>query len=92
MLNRSPDRKKIEIYCQHTHILRKAKEDVDADKRQQEMKSNREKLRAGFNDAANELVKQFNKAVNEYLANNYDNTSPKSYELWPKLYAKEISL
>lgn len=48
-----------------------AKEDVDADKRQQEMRSNREKLRAGFNDAANELVKQFNKAVNEYLANNY---------------------
>jgi energy-coupling factor transporter ATP-binding protein EcfA2 len=48
-----------------------AKEDVDADKRQQEMRSNREKLRAGFNDAANELVKHFNKAINEYLANNY---------------------
>lgn len=48
-----------------------AKEDVDADKRQQEMRSNREKLRAGFNDAANELVKHFNKAISEYLANNY---------------------
>lgn len=47
------------------------KEDVDADKRQQEMRSNREKLRAGFSDAANELVKQFNKALSEYLANNY---------------------
>ena len=47
------------------------KEDVDADKRQQEMRSNREKLRAGFNDAANELVKHFNKALSEYLANNY---------------------
>lgn len=47
------------------------KEDVDVDKRQQEMRSNREKLRAGFNDAANELVKQFNKALSEYLANNY---------------------
>lgn len=48
-----------------------AKEDVDADKRSQEMRSNREKLRAGFNDAANELVKQFNKSITEYLANNY---------------------
>lgn len=47
------------------------KEDVDADKRQQEMRSNREKLRGGFNDVANELVKQFNKALSEYLANNY---------------------
>lgn len=47
------------------------KEDVDADKRQQEMRSNREKLRAGFNDASNELVKHFNKALSEYLENNY---------------------
>ena len=47
------------------------KEDVDADKRQQEMRSNREKLRAGFNDAANELVKHFNKALSEFLENNY---------------------
>lgn len=47
------------------------KEDVDADKRQQEMRSNREKLRGGFNDVANELVKQFNKALSEYLENNY---------------------
>ena len=47
------------------------KEDVDADKRQQEMRSNREKLRAAFNDAANELVKHFNKALSEYLENNY---------------------
>lgn len=47
------------------------KEDVDADKRQQEMRSNREKLRAAFNEAANVLEKQFNKALSEYLANNY---------------------
>lgn len=47
------------------------KDDIDADKRQQEMRNNREKLRAGFNDIANELVKHFNKALSEYLANNY---------------------
>ncbi|HBI91135.1 MAG TPA: GTPase [Terrisporobacter glycolicus] len=47
------------------------KEDIDSGKHQQEMRSNREKLRGGFNDAANELVKQLNKALNEYLANNY---------------------
>ena len=48
-----------------------AKEDVDMDKRQHEMRSNREKLRAGFNNAANELVKHFKKALEEYLGNNY---------------------
>lgn len=48
-----------------------AKEDIDADKRQQEMRTNREKLRAGFNDAANELVKHFNESIREYLVNNY---------------------
>ncbi len=47
------------------------KEDRDEQKRQQEMKSNREKLRAGFNEAGNELVKYFNKALEDYLGNNY---------------------
>ncbi|MFZ2584949.1 MAG: LeoA/HP0731 family dynamin-like GTPase [Enterococcus aquimarinus] len=48
-----------------------AKEDVDADKRQQEMKKNREELRAGFNNAANEVVKYFNNALDDFLAKNY---------------------
>jgi GTPase SAR1 family protein len=47
------------------------KEDVDADKRQQEMKNNREELRAGFSNAANEVIKHFNKALSEYLSKNY---------------------
>ncbi|MGI6427963.1 MAG: GTPase [Natronincolaceae bacterium] len=48
-----------------------AKEDFDADMRQQEMRSNREKLRAGFNDAANGLVDYFDKKINEYLMDVY---------------------
>jgi uncharacterized membrane-anchored protein YhcB (DUF1043 family) len=48
-----------------------AKEDVDADKRQQEMRKNREELRAGFNNAANEVVKYFNNALVDFLAKNY---------------------
>jgi len=48
-----------------------AKEDVDADKRQQEMRKNREGLRAGFNNAADEAVKYFNNALIDFLAKNY---------------------
>lgn len=48
-----------------------AKEDVDTDKRQQEMRKNREELRAGFNNAANEVVKYFNNALVDFLAKNY---------------------
>ncbi|MDD4238048.1 MAG: 50S ribosome-binding GTPase [Desulfotomaculaceae bacterium] len=48
-----------------------AKEDVDADKRQQEMRKNREELRAGFNNAANEVVKYFNNALVDFLDKNY---------------------
>lgn len=48
-----------------------AKEDVDAGKRQQEMRNNREELRAGFNNAANEVVKYFNNALVDFLAKNY---------------------
>ena len=47
------------------------KEDVDADKHQQEMRDNRNELRAGFNNAANELVKHFNSALADFLLNNY---------------------
>ena len=47
------------------------KEDIDADKRQQEMRNNREELRAGFSNAANEVVKHFNKALSDYLSKNY---------------------
>ncbi len=47
------------------------KEDVDADKRQKEMRNNREELRGGFNNAANEVVNYFNKALRDYLSKNY---------------------
>lgn len=48
-----------------------AKEDVDADKREQEMRKSRETLRAGFNNAANEVVKYFNNALGNFLSENY---------------------
>ena len=35
------------------------------------MKKNREDLRAGFNNAANEVVKYFNNALDDFLAKNY---------------------
>ena len=47
------------------------KEDVDADKREQEMRRNRETLRAGFNNAANEVVTYFNNALGNFLSENY---------------------
>ena len=48
-----------------------AKDDVDADKREQEMRKSRESLRAGFNNAANEVVKYFNNALGNFLSENY---------------------
>ena len=47
------------------------KEDVESDKRQQEMRNNREGLRAEFNNAANEVVKYFNNALRDYLSRYY---------------------
>lgn len=48
-----------------------AKEDIDEDRRNREIRDNREKLRAGFNDAANGLVIHYNNAMNELLNENY---------------------
>lgn len=47
------------------------KEDVDADNRQQEMRTNREKLRAGFNDAASGLITQFENSLKDFINTNY---------------------
>ena len=47
------------------------KEDIDDDIREQEMRSNREKLRSGFYSAANEVVTYFNNALVNYLSANY---------------------
>ena len=48
-----------------------AKEDINNDKLQQEMRKNREELRAGFSSAANELIKHFNNALGNFIAENY---------------------
>lgn len=48
------------------------KEDVDTEKRQQEMRNNREELRAGFNNAATEVITHFSAALNDYLSENYN--------------------
>lgn len=48
-----------------------AKEDIDNEKKRVELREDREKLRAGFNDAANEVRKYFNSALNNYLNQNY---------------------
>ncbi len=47
------------------------KEDIDDDKQQQEMRNNREKLRVGFSNAANEVVKHFNEALSNYVSKDY---------------------
>jgi len=47
------------------------KEDVDASKREQDMRKSREALRAGFNNAANEVVKYFNNALCNFISENY---------------------
>ena len=48
-----------------------AKDDIDTDKREQEMRRSRENLRAGFNNAANEVIKYFNNALGNFLSENY---------------------
>lgn len=48
-----------------------AKEDIDEDRRNREIRANREKLRAGFNDAANGLVIHYNNAMSDLLNENY---------------------
>lgn len=48
-----------------------AKEDIDNEKKKVELRESREKLRAGFNDAANEVRKYFTNALNNYLNQNY---------------------
>lgn len=48
-----------------------AKEDIDEDRRNREIRANREKLRASFNDAANGLVIHYNNAMNDLLNENY---------------------
>lgn len=47
------------------------KDDIDADAHEKEMRSNREKLRTGFNNAANEAVKYFSNALKDFLRKNY---------------------
>lgn len=48
-----------------------AKGDIDEDRRNREIRANREKLRAGFNDVANGLVIHYNNAMNDLLNENY---------------------
>lgn len=50
-----------------------AKDDIDAEKREQEMRTSRDNLRAGFNNAANEVIRYFNNALGNFLAENYQN-------------------
>lgn len=48
-----------------------AKEDIDNEKKKKELRESRERLRAGFNDAAIEVRKYFTNALNNYLNQNY---------------------
>ncbi len=48
-----------------------AKEDIDEDRRNREIRDNREKLRAAFSDAADRLVIHYNNAMNKLLNENY---------------------
>lgn len=48
-----------------------AKDDIDENKRNREIRRNREKIRAGFNDASKELVFHYVNALNTYLNENY---------------------
>jgi len=52
-------------------ISMQAKEDIDTDKREQEMRRSRENLRAGFNKAADEVIRYFNNALGNFLSENY---------------------
>ena len=48
-----------------------AKEDIDNEKKKIELRESREKLRAGFNDAANVVRNNYTNALNSYLNQNY---------------------
>lgn len=48
-----------------------AREDINEDKRNREIRANREKLRAAFNDAANGLTTYYANAINGLLDDNY---------------------
>jgi len=48
------------------------KEDIDAQKVEAEMRSNRENIRIGFNDAARELEKHFVNALRKFLEAEFD--------------------
>ena len=48
-----------------------AKEDVDSDNREKEMRVSREKLRAGFNDVASEVKNHFLTMLSEYIEKYY---------------------
>lgn len=50
-----------------------AKDDINNDKREKEMRKGRENLRAGFNNAANEVIRYFNNALGNFLLENYQN-------------------
>jgi GTP-binding protein EngB required for normal cell division len=63
--------KALSIFGVVLSIGMQAKEDVDADKREQEMRKSRESLRAGFNNAANEIVKYFSNVLGNFLSENY---------------------
>jgi len=52
-------------------FVKQAKEDIDNEKNRTEQRESREKLRAGFNDAASAVRKYFNNALNNYLNENY---------------------
>ena len=48
-----------------------AKEDIDNEKKKIELRESREKLRAGFNDAANVVRNNYTNALSSYLDQNY---------------------
>ena len=50
-----------------------AKEDYDEDKRNREIRAGRERIRAGFNDAANSLVIHYTNSMTSFLNDNYRN-------------------
>ncbi len=50
-----------------------AKEDYNEEKRNREIRANRERLRAGFNDAATALVRHYTRAMNKLLNEKYRN-------------------
>lgn len=50
----------------------RAKDDYEEDKRHREIRSTRERIRASFNDAANNLVNHYKKIMSEFMEENYN--------------------